>query len=134
MRTPRLVALVLAAVLLSGCAVRTQFQGCLIRCPDMTKDPDQLEAEGERAARNRARLRGPSHTLGAAGACGGGAMTQRLLTMIGGLALLGLASACQWPTQPTPPTPPCVVVGSGSGTPTPVTVNIDHCGPAKHPQ
>ncbi len=57
-------------------------------------------------------------------------MTQRLLTMIGGLALLGLASACQWPTQPTPPTPPCVVVGSGSGTPTPVTVNIDHCGPA----
>ena len=30
-------------------------------------------------------------------------MTQRLLTMIGGLALLGLASACQWPTQPTPP-------------------------------
>ncbi len=51
MRTPRLVALVLAAVLLSGCAVRTQFQGCLIRCPDMTKDPDQLEAEGERAAR-----------------------------------------------------------------------------------
>ena len=51
MRTPRLVALVLAAVLLSGCAVRTQFQGCVIRCPDMTKDPDQLEAEGERAAR-----------------------------------------------------------------------------------
>ena len=30
-------------------------------------------------------------------------MTQRRLTMIGGLALLGLASACQWPTQPTPP-------------------------------
>ena len=57
-------------------------------------------------------------------------MIRRLLTMIGGLALLGLASACQWPTQPTPPTPPCVVVGSGSGTPTPVTVNIDHCGPA----
>ena len=51
MRTPRLVALVLAAVLLSGCAVRTQFQGCVIRCPDMTKDPDQIEAEGERAAR-----------------------------------------------------------------------------------
>ena len=51
MRTPRLVALALAAVLLTGCAVRTQFQGCVIRCPDMTKDPDQLEAEGERAAR-----------------------------------------------------------------------------------
>ncbi len=46
-----LVALGLAVVLLSGCAVRTQFQGCVIRCPDMTKDPDQLEAEGERAAR-----------------------------------------------------------------------------------
>ena len=45
-----LVALGLAAVLLSGCAVRTQFQGCVIRCPDMTKDPDQIEAEGERAA------------------------------------------------------------------------------------
>ena len=43
-----LVALGLAAVLLSGCAVRTQFQGCLIRCPDMTKDPDQIEAEGAR--------------------------------------------------------------------------------------
>ncbi len=51
MRRQGIVALVLAAVLLSGCAVRTQFQGCLIRCPDMTKDPDQLEAEGERAAR-----------------------------------------------------------------------------------
>ena len=46
-----IVALGLAAVLLGGCAVRTQFQGCVIRCPDMTKDPDQLEAEGERAAR-----------------------------------------------------------------------------------
>ena len=51
MRTRRLVALGLAAVLLSGCAVRTQFQGCVIRCPDMTKDPDQIEAEGERPAR-----------------------------------------------------------------------------------
>ena len=29
-------------------------------------------------------------------------MTQPVLTMIGGLALLGLASACEWPTQPTP--------------------------------
>ena len=57
-------------------------------------------------------------------------MTQKVLTMIGGLALLGLASACQWPTQPTPPTPPCVVVGSGSGTTTPVMVDIGHCGPA----
>ena len=46
-----IVALGLAAVLLGGCAVRTQFQGCMIRCPDMTKDPDQIEAEGERAAR-----------------------------------------------------------------------------------
>ena len=46
-----IVALGLAAVLLGGCAVRTQFQGCVIRCPDMTKDPDQIEAEGERAAR-----------------------------------------------------------------------------------
>ncbi len=46
-----LVALGLAAVLLGGCAVRTQFQGCVIRCPDMTKDPDQIKAEGERAAR-----------------------------------------------------------------------------------
>ena len=44
------VALALAGLLLTGCAVRTQFQGCLIRCPDMTKDPDQIEAEGERAA------------------------------------------------------------------------------------
>ena len=51
MRTPRLVALGLASLLLTGCAVRTQFQGCVIRCPDMTKDPDQIEAEGERAAR-----------------------------------------------------------------------------------
>ena len=48
MRTPRLVALALASLLLSGCAVRTQFQGCLIRCPDAMKDPDQLEAEGQR--------------------------------------------------------------------------------------
>ncbi len=47
MRT-RLIIALLAAALLTGCAVRTQFQGCLIRCPDMTKDPDQLEAEGER--------------------------------------------------------------------------------------
>ena len=45
------VALALAGLLLGGCAVRTQFQGCVFRCPDMTKDPDQLEAEGERAAR-----------------------------------------------------------------------------------
>ena len=44
-----IVALGLAGLLLSGCAVRTQFQGCVIRCPDMTKDPDQIEAEGERA-------------------------------------------------------------------------------------
>ena len=43
-----LVALGLAVGLLSGCAVRTQFQGCVIRCPDMTKDPDQIEAEGQR--------------------------------------------------------------------------------------
>ena len=48
MRTPRLVALALAGLLFSGCAVRTQFQGCLIRCPDAMKDPDQLEAEGQR--------------------------------------------------------------------------------------
>ena len=46
----RLLAALLAAGLLTGCAVRTQFQGCVIRCPDMTKDPDQIEAEGERAA------------------------------------------------------------------------------------
>ena len=45
----RLLAALLAAGLLTGCAVRTQFQGCVIRCPDMTKDPDQIEAEGERA-------------------------------------------------------------------------------------
>ena len=44
----QLLAALLAAGLLTGCAVRTQFQGCLIRCPDMTKDPDQLEAEGAR--------------------------------------------------------------------------------------
>ena len=44
----RLLAALLAAGLLTGCAVRTQFQGCVIRCPDMTKDPDQIEAEGER--------------------------------------------------------------------------------------
>ena len=43
-----LVALGLAVGLLSGCAVRTQFQGCVICCPDMTKDPDQIEAEGAR--------------------------------------------------------------------------------------
>ena len=43
-----IVALGLAVGLLSGCAVRTQFQGCVIRCPDMTKDPDQIEAEGAR--------------------------------------------------------------------------------------
>ena len=49
MRT-RLIIALLAAALLTGCAVRTQFQGCVIRCPDMTKDPDQIEAEGERAA------------------------------------------------------------------------------------
>ena len=47
----RLLAALLAAGLLTGCAVRTQFQGCVFRCPDMTKDPDQIEAEGERAAR-----------------------------------------------------------------------------------
>ena len=49
MRTPRrLIALSLASLLLGGCAVRTQFQGCVIRCPDAMKDPDQIEAEGER--------------------------------------------------------------------------------------
>ena len=51
MRRQGIVVLVVASLLLTGCAVRTQFQGCVIRCPDMTKDPDQLEAEGERAAR-----------------------------------------------------------------------------------
>ena len=50
MRRQGIVVLVVASLLLTGCAVRTQFQGCLIRCPDMTKDPDQIEAEGERAA------------------------------------------------------------------------------------
>ena len=55
-------------------------------------------------------------------------MTRNVLTMIGGLAWLGLLAACQ--LLPTAPTPPCVVVGSGSGTPTPVTVDIGHCGPA----
>ena len=49
MRRQGIVVLVVAG-LLTGCAVRTQFQGCVIRCPDMTKDPDQIEAEGERAA------------------------------------------------------------------------------------
>ena len=44
--------------------------------------------------------------------------------LFGGLCLL---VACQLPTAPTPP---CVVVGSGSGTPTPVMVDIGHCGPA----
>ncbi len=49
MEKRQLLGVVLVAgLLLSGCAVRTQFQGCLIRCPDMTKDPDQLEAEGAR--------------------------------------------------------------------------------------
>ena len=51
MRTPRLVALALASLLLTGCAVRTQFQGCLIRCPDAMKAPDQIEAEGAREVR-----------------------------------------------------------------------------------
>ena len=46
------------------------------------------------------------------------------LGLVGGLCLL---AACQLPTAPTPP---CVVVGSGSGTPTPVMVDIGHCGPA----
>ena len=50
MYQPGLVVVALAGLLLGGCAVRTQFQGCVIRCPDMTKDPDQIEAEGERAA------------------------------------------------------------------------------------
>ena len=44
----RLLAALLAAGLLTGCAVRTQFQGCVIRCPDAMKDPDQIEAEGAR--------------------------------------------------------------------------------------
>ena len=51
MRTQLLAALLVAG-LLTGCAVRTQFQGCVIRCPDMTKAPDQIEAEGQRAARS----------------------------------------------------------------------------------
>ena len=50
MRTRLILIALLAAALLTGCAVRTQFQGCLIRCPDLTKDPDQIEAEGRRAA------------------------------------------------------------------------------------
>ena len=51
METRQLLGVVLVAgVLATGCAVRAQFQGCVIRCPDMTKDPDQIEAEGERAA------------------------------------------------------------------------------------
>ena len=50
-KTPHLLSVgLVAGLLLSGCAVRTQFQGCVIRCPDMTKDPDQIEAEGQRAA------------------------------------------------------------------------------------
>ena len=42
-------------------------------------------------------------------------MTEKVLTMIGGLALLGLLAACQFP--PTAPTPPCVVVGVRLGHP-----------------
>ena len=48
-------------------------------------------------------------------------MTRKVLTMIGGLALLGLASACQWPTQPTSA---CVEV-SGAAAPGPVHVTAD---------
>ena len=48
-------------------------------------------------------------------------MTRNVLTMIGGLALLGLASACQWPTQPTSA---CVEV-SGAAAPGPVHVTAD---------
>ena len=48
------------------------FRAASFRCPDMTKDPDQIEAEGERAARIATRVGRPSHTLGAAGAPGGG--------------------------------------------------------------
>ena len=40
----------IACILAGGCAVRTQFQGCVVRCPDAIKDPAQIEAEGERDA------------------------------------------------------------------------------------
>ena len=48
MRTRLIIAVLTGGLLTAGCAVRTQFQGCLVRCPDMTKDPDQIEAEGTR--------------------------------------------------------------------------------------
>ena len=60
-------------------------------------------------------------------------MTQqrsRFMLLVPAMGLVGslcLLAACQFPTAPTPP---CVVVGSGSGTPTPVMVDIGHCGPA----
>ena len=60
-------------------------------------------------------------------------MTQqrsRFMLLVPAMGLVGslcLLAACQLPTAPTPP---CVVVGSGSGTPTPVMVDIGHCGPA----
>ena len=48
-------------------------------------------------------------------------MTQNVLTMIGGLALLGLASACQWPTPPS-----CVSLGGETLPPSgQITVNCD---------
>ena len=52
----------------------------------------------------------------------------RLVPAMGLVGGLGLLAACQLPTAPTPP---CVVVGSGSGTPTPVMVDIEYCGPTK---
>ena len=50
--TIRLLSIALLGWLLvmamSGCAVRTTFQGCAIRCPDLAKSPEQIRAEGVR--------------------------------------------------------------------------------------
>ena len=48
MRTQCIVGLCVASLLTAGCAVR--IQGCVLRCPDAMKTPDQIEAEGRRAA------------------------------------------------------------------------------------
>lgn len=88
----RLMAALLAAGLLTGCAVRTQFQGCVIRCPDMTKDPDQIEAEGERAARIARVSVAP----------GGGTMTRQRLRLTRVVLTMGLFGGPGHPKRSRP--------------------------------
>ena len=105
MRTRGIVVLALASLLLGGCAVRTSFQGCVIRCPDAMKDPDQIEAEGQRAVLESTPITGVLERDAAGERTD--AMVNRLLS---GLGVAVLSTAC----YPPAPSSACVEVGVGA--------------------